>query len=90
MKDDSLLLPIRFEVHFEIVLIDEMEELEGLFKVETSYALFTSVRDDLEMGWRWIGDDWIWISNSGCINDPISTTRLEIGSLLKKYGQKQD
>ena len=25
MKDDSLLLPIRFEVHFEIVLIDEME-----------------------------------------------------------------
>ena len=55
MKDDSLLLPIRFEVHFEIVLIDEMEELEGLFKVETSYTLFTSVRDDLEMGWRWNG-----------------------------------
>ena len=62
MKDDSLLVPIRFEVHFEIVLIDEMEELEGLFKVETSYTLFTSVNDALEMGWRWIGDglamDW--------------------------------
>ena len=56
MKDDSLLLPIRYELHFEIVLIDEMEELEGLFKVETSYTLFTSVSDALEMGWRWIGD----------------------------------
>ena len=56
MKDHSLLLPIRFEVHFEIVLIDEMEELEGLFKVETSYTLFTSVSDALEMVWRWIGD----------------------------------
>ena len=50
MKDDSLLLPIRFEVDFEIVLI------------ETSYTLFTSVSDALAMGWIWIGDglamDW--------------------------------
>ena len=56
MKDDSLLLPIRFEVHFEIVLIDEMEELEGLFKVEMSYTFFTSVNYSLEMGWRCIGN----------------------------------
>ena len=26
MKDHSLLLPIRFEVHFEIFLIDELED----------------------------------------------------------------
>ena len=44
MKDHSLLLPIRFEVHFEIVLI------------EMSYTLFTSVRDSLEMGWLWISN----------------------------------
>ena len=46
------------------------------------------IGDGLAMDWRWIGDDWRWISNSGCINDPISTTRLEIGSLLKKIWSK--
>ena len=37
MNDHSLLLPIRFEVHFEIILIDEIGSLM-ILKIHNQYA----------------------------------------------------
>ena len=44
MKDDSLLLPVRFEVHFEIVSLDktlDVERFEVHFEINIGYKIMS-------------------------------------------------